>query len=349
MIAGESAGAISVLAHLRGRVPAATSALLMSPGTVSPKTFAETQVTFDSACDKLGLNAAGTTTDEKLAALRQLPCEKLYELGANRLDIILCEDPLFFEDWSGERFGAVTTFPAWIQRVMVGKLSEETAALAHHWAQIPPAELVRFWRQLYTDPGYATELLDIYGVDVEHESEVANGDSHLVKSVLQCTSDALIDEAVWSIAQTKLRRMCVPDENPQPEVYLYCIDQPDIISPVPALHGYAYHSLDNAYLFYFPSVAGDQAPQQMRRTAEDFSESALRLTYGEQPWPASGLDHLKANNQIATYSGEGVQFHDTVRPKWVQLVDTPDRLDQFMLSKDLMWKSAGLVTTDTNS
>ena len=349
MLAGESAGAISVLAHLRGQVPAATSALLMSPGTVWPKTYAETQITFDKACDKLGLGGAGTTTHEKLAALRRLSCEKLYELGADRLDIILCEDPLFFEDWSGQRFEEIATFPSWIQRVMVGKLSQETATLAHHWAQIPPPVLLKFWRQLYNDQAYATELLDTYAIGVEHESEAADKDSHLVKAVRQCTSDALFDKAVWSIAQTHSHQTPVADGKSQPAVHLYYIDQPDIISPVPALHGYAYHSLDNAYLFRFPSVAGEEAPQQMRQTTNDFSESALRLAYGEQPWPTSDLDHDKAMNHIATYSGDGLHFHDAVKPHWTRLVNTPDRLAQFMLSTDLMFKSAGLVPSDTNT
>ena len=344
MLAGESAGAISVLAHLRGRVPAANSALLMSPATISPKTFAETQSTFDAACGKLDLGTAETTTSDKIAALRRLPCERLYELGANRLDIILCEDPVFFEDWTGQRFEEIATFPSWMKRVMVGKLSEETAALAPHWSQIPPADLLRFWRQLYVDPAYATELLNTYGVDAEHQSEVAAGDS-LVESVLQCTSDALFDKAVWSISHTHSHSTHGASEHSLPDVYTYCINQPDIISPIPTLYGHAYHSLDNAYLFYFPTVAGDQAPQQMRRAAEDFSESALRLAYGEQLWPSSSVDQDEVNHQNATYSGEGVQLHDAIRPKWMDLVDTPDRLGQFMLTKDLMFKSEGLVAS----
>ncbi|KAG8423060.1 hypothetical protein J3459_009776 [Metarhizium acridum] len=132
LLAGESARAISVLAHLGGKVPVATSALLMSPATIGSKPFAESQRTFDKVCGTLGVAGQEMSASEKLAALRRLSCEQSHELGANRLESILCDDPVFFQEWSGQRFEEVPTFPPWIMRVVVGELREEMGVMGHH-------------------------------------------------------------------------------------------------------------------------------------------------------------------------------------------------------------------------
>ena len=142
-MAGESAGAISVLAHLRGTKPLAKCALLMSPGTIYPRTFSKTQVTFDTICDKLGLT--GRSDKGKLAALRQFPYEELHKLGADRLEIMLCEDPIFFKAWGAERFQELSIFPSWISRVVVGQTREELAVLGHYLALLPPKQLLDAW------------------------------------------------------------------------------------------------------------------------------------------------------------------------------------------------------------
>ena len=347
-MAGESAGAISVLAHLRGKVPVARSALLMSPGTVWPKPFAETQTTFDKACEALDTAGTGSATGEKLELLRSLPCEKLHEFGGNRLETILCEDPVFFDDWSGQRFEEISVFPRWIRRVMVGELSEEMAVMAHYWGMLSPTDLLDTWRQLYKDPEYAGEVLGVYGVggDEGKGAGDVDGDSRVVQGLVDYTADALFDKAVRSIAETHLIVKPSPgqDDNgnrdslSQPQVYLYRFEQPDILAPSKAHRDRAYHSLDNVFLFYFPSVAGTGAPQELRTTADDFSGAALRLAYGDELWEEMGI----GNKKFAAFSGSGMQIREQTKARWESLVNTADRLDQFLLCKDLLWKTAAL-------
>lgn len=282
--------------------------------------------------------------------LRSLPCEKLHELGANRVEIILCEDPIFFDDWSGQRFEEIPAFPPWIRRVMVGELSEETAAMAHYWEKLSPTDLLGTWRQLYQDPEYAMELLAVYGISGDEDSGVGGvcGSSRVVDALVDYTSDALFGKAVRSIAETHLSVTPTLDQGnhrydarlPQPQVYLYRFDQPDTVAPPGQHYGRAYHSLDNAFLFYFPSVAGAEASQDLRTTADSFSGAALRLAYGDELWEELST----RNKKFATFSGDGLQIREQTKARWESLINTPDRIDQFLLGKDLLWKTAAIAT-----
>lgn len=345
-MAGESAGAISVLAHIRGTEPVAKNALLMSPATIYPRTFLETQITFDTICDKLGL--AKEFDGNKIAALRWLPCEKLHELGADRLEIILCEDPNFFADFSGERFEEPSTFPSWLSRIVVGNTQEELGILGHYWALLSPKQLLDAWRNLYNDLEYATQVLYVYGVsdiqgpDSDLPAVASEQGRRLVQALIEYTGDTLFSKAVRPIAETHLAHRAISGQ-PQPHVYLYRFDQKDVLTADDSQRGKAYHSLDNAFFFHFPQVTGDGAPEGFRKTANAFSGMALRLAYDEDLWQPLGPASGNSRNTFATFSEGGLQERELAEPKWLPLVSSSENIDKFLLGKDLASKLAAFA------
>lgn len=335
-MAGESAGAISVLAHLRGNVPVARNALVMSPGSIGPVSFQAAGATFDKACATLGLGAAAPA--EQLATLRRLPYEQLYALGAGRLETLLSEDPAFFADWTGQRFEEVKAFPAWIDQVVIGKMAEETAYMEGYWASLPPAEVIASWKAVYGSPDYADEVLGVYGLaGGAPGTDAAAAALTVAKAAVACTSDALFDKATYAPATTHLAA-----EDSQARVYLYRNDQADELAPGEPYRHHAYHSLDNAFVFQLPTVAGPDAPPRMRNAAVAFSGKVLDLVHGAVPWPPL---QRAAPRQQAVFDGEGVHVEDAPPPRWVPLTSSDVRHDQFMKSTALLWSSImGMAT-----
>lgn len=312
----------------------------MSPGTIYPRTFSETQVTFDKICDKLGL--AGQTDKEKIAALRQLSCDQLHKLGADRLNIILCEDPNFFQEGLGERYEEVSRFPPWMSRIMVGQTREELGIMGHYLSFLTPNQLLDAWQQVYDDSQYAAEVLNVYkatevvGAERHLPAKNSNQGREFVQTLLEHATDSLFSKAVRSIAETHLTAHVDATQYQSPQVYLYRFDQEDTLTMDEAQKGKSYHSLDNAFLFQFPQVAGTQASADFRNTANSFGTAALRLAYDENPWQPLAPSTNNTENVFATFSGHGLQEEAQTPPKWSSLVNTPERIDKFLLGKNVV-------------
>ncbi|KAK8141553.1 hypothetical protein G3M48_010322 [Beauveria asiatica] len=340
-IAGESSGAISVLAHLRSHEPVARNALLMSPATVAPCPVAETQVTFDKACETLGIS--NESVSHKLETLRQLPFERLDELGENRLEFTLSEDPIFFDNWPSGKFVEMSSFPDWANRVVVGQLAEELAVLGGVWKSLPPSSLLKAWKSVFTMPGYAEEIFATYGVaDVESEMGATPSveNSRVADALVEYLNDAIFDKAVRSIAETQFES----DKSAESaglsaraaDVHVYSFEQKDTMATNALFKDHAYHSLDNAFFFYFPSVTKATNDLQIRATADAFSGAALNLAYDKEVWPRV----TGPNDQVARFCGEAkIPTRQLDTPRWASLVNTEERLEQFLQGKDLCWDS----------
>ncbi len=160
-VAGESAGACSIIAHLRGQVPLFQDAFIMSPAMVIPVPLHETQVTYDHVVATVGLSNA--PAGQQLSALRSMSPMELQSLVADRKPI-LSEDSEFFSDWTGQRWEEISTFPSWVHRVVVGQTMDESILFAQQWATMAASELYDEWEQVYPDPAYAQEVLSAYGI-----------------------------------------------------------------------------------------------------------------------------------------------------------------------------------------
>ncbi|PQK17296.1 hypothetical protein BB8028_0007g04910 [Beauveria bassiana] len=338
-IAGESSGAISVLAHLRSHEPVARNALLMSPATVAPCPVEETQVTFDKACETLGIS--NESVSHKLETLRQLPFERLDELGENRLEFMLSEDAIFFDNWPAGKFVEVSSFPNWANRVVVGQTAEELALMGSVWKSLPPISLLKAWKSVFTMPGYAEEVFATYGVadvDIGIDATASVENSRVADALVDYLNDAIFDNAVRAISETQFKN----DKSAETaglsaraaEVHVYSFEQKDTMATNALLKNHAYHSLDNAFFFYFPGVTKPTNDLQVRATADAFSGAALNLAYDNEAW----LRVTGPNDHVARFCGEAkIPTRKLDTPRWASLVNTEERLEQFLQGKDLCW------------
>ncbi|PMD32301.1 alpha/beta-hydrolase [Hyaloscypha variabilis F] len=93
-IAGESAGAVSVLYHLKGGLPLFQQALLQSPPAPRLWTPEEAQSRFDKLVESAGISYDASGAD-KLAALRSLTTEQLVDIFDKSFSFPV-EDPHWF-------------------------------------------------------------------------------------------------------------------------------------------------------------------------------------------------------------------------------------------------------------
>jgi len=109
------------------------------------------------------------------------------------------------------------------------------------------------------------------------------------------------------------------------------------MSKNPVFHGSAYHSQDNAFLFYYPQVAGRSAPEDFVTTAKAFSAAFLAMICGREPWESVGVDRrfmsLCGTKPTMRPQSEGLDG------RWLGLVGSPERLEKFMKSIELLMKA----------
>lgn len=323
-VAGESAGACCILAHLRGQVPVFQNAFLMSPAFVTLGNESDVQVTFDRLAGEHGLSDA--PVGQKLSALRNTDPLILQNLAADRMTP-LCEDSEFFYDWTGQQFEDILVIPSWVKKVVVGQTKEETILFAQRWASMSAEDMYTEWKQAYQDPAYADEVLSNYGISK------SSTHAELLAGQIAYTSDALFGKVVNSIARTQLQAR----HPSSPKVYQYSFDQPDILASNSVFYNGAYHSEDNAFLFYFPQVADASAPAEFRATADVYSGAVLKLINDSEPWEELGVARrfMSVNADKSRMKDEAEGSYK----RFEKLVDTPERLGMFLGGLSLLYKA----------
>lgn len=326
--AGESAGAVSILCHLRGQVPGLfQNAFIMSAANISPDTLATRQRHYDHLVSSVGLKDAPPSLH--LSALRNMsPFEMLDKLGVTEHSFML-QDEEFFSDYSGQQFDQFTTFPSWIQRVVVGQTKQETAVFAPKWYTMSADQLRSQWEKTYSDPVYAQEVFAAYGIDK------ASSHSDMVAALVAYTSDNFFTTTASRLATEHLK---IPGPT-NPKVHHYCFDQPDILSSRLVWRDSAYHSVDIPFLFCHPQVASDDAPPDFRKTSDNFSASVLHLVNGHEPWEDVGVARrwMRFNGDKSSIVDE----HEGLAARWSALTDSPDRYRKFMLGMILLGDAMG--------
>jgi carboxylesterase type B len=329
--AGESAGAVSILAHVRGQIPVFQNAFIMSAANIAPDSLATAQGNYDHLMSSVGLKEAPVSL--QLSALRSMsPVELLNLLGVTRHTFMI-EDEGFFSDYSGQRFDQLTTLPSWLKSVVVGQTKEETVIFAHKWHSMSADEMRSQWEGIYGDPTYTLEVLAAYGVSKE------SSHSDMVSALVAYTSDIFFNITTNAVATEHLK---LPDPA-NPKVYQYCFEQPDVLSTLGVWRGGAYHSLDIPFLFRHPRVAGEDAPVDFRATSDCFSAAALKLVNGQEPWEDISVAK-RWMKVFADHSGiKGKDEGSTAR--WAKLADKPERHQKFMLGMMLLGDAIGYALT----
>jgi len=327
--AGESAGAVSILAHIRSHVPVFQNAFIMSAACISPDPLATAQGYYDELVSSMGLKDAPVNL--QLSALRSMsPAELLNSLGVTKHSFMIADDE-FFSDYSGQRFDQLTSLPSWLKAVVVGQTEHETVVFAHKWHTMTPDEIRGQWEALYSDSAYAQEIMAAYGVNKEESSP-----SDLVAAAVAYTSDIFFNTTTDALATEHLK---LPSPA-NPKVYQYCFEQPDLLAALPVWRGGAYHSLDIPFLFRHPQVVGPDAPAEFRATCDSFSDSAIQLVNGHEPWEdvsiAKRWMRFHADKSGIRSEGEGIAGR-----RWKKLADTPERHQKFMMGMILLGDAMG--------
>lgn len=322
--AGESAGACSILTHLRSNFPAFQRAFIMSAASLKPVPFSVAQDRFDGLVSKMGI-APTAPAGDKLAALRSLTCEEL-----NRLNGPGVSPPTHDPEFSPELEEGLflennTPFPSWLKGIVIGSTSEEAALF--FLKGVTGSEGVSAVKSVYGDTEFAQELLQNYQIEESHAPD--SGTDGLIGLV----TDAALGSAAHAISS----------EHPEVPVSLYSFEQKDPFPNSPWA-GRAFHSLGNSMLFRLPTVAGPNADRGTRVTSDRFSEALISLTHGQQPWESYHQGH-----KMMVFDGErsGIVQTDG-KPRWASVTQTQERLELFK-SNSLHLISRNIVQANANN
>ncbi|KAL2430509.1 hypothetical protein ABEF95_009280 [Exophiala dermatitidis] len=316
-IAGESAGGLSVLAHLRSNVPVCQRGIIMSCPNLDYPRPEEVQATFeqlvDEACSISGapLSSSPLSDNEKLMALRDLTADDMVRLMGTQF-----ATPKYDKEWFTYQDPDRTTagpapFAPWVKAVLAGTTRDEAALFTivrglQKWTFAQFEERVK---SAIPDPELAKELMDVYGL-----SDKADGPTNF-RGVLDMITDCSFTGVPYILAEQEQEESDGKGLG-TPPVSVYRFDQQDTFKDSP-LYGYAYHALDNAYFCRLPSVAGPNAAQDTKATADKMSEATLALAYGDQPW-----ETYREKQTIMVFNGTASRLeHASPENRWRTIVE----------------------------
>lgn len=265
-IAGESAGAASVLCHLKGGRALFKQAMIQSSPIPRLRTLEEAQTGFDKL-----VKSAGIPTDaaapEKLAALRALSADQLLELfdGSVSMPII---DPEWFAEHNRATLRSPSfwaRFPDWCSQVILGHTKDEAALFLTPFQTCPDEELVEFVHSLAPDVG--DQVL------------FADGKRPLEVITQWATQESFIRPCVEMLSAAA---------GYGHTVYGYEIA---VVDPFPGtLHGFSWHSFGVPLTFYQPP--GRIYPE-IATTQDKLSAALVDFFYGREPWEAFNVEGRK--------------------------------------------------------
>ncbi|KIW97430.1 uncharacterized protein Z519_01014 [Cladophialophora bantiana CBS 173.52] len=303
-IAGESAGAWSVLAHLRSNVPLFRRAMIMSAPSLAPQGAEGAQRDFDSLLAVSGLDATASDR-QKLDWLRNLSVDSLLKVSPPSLIFPIWDPEWFSHEDSSLPLDKIGDFPNWCDGIIVGWTKDETAlfGMVRGW-NLWSIDMIRnAIRLAIPDMSLADEVLRVYNI-INTPQDVKSA----LKGLIQFTSDG----SFGSLMESMRSYTATP-------ISIYRFDQVDPFEHSPFL-GYAYHALDNAFICRLPAVAGAEAPKQLRITADAYTKSVCEFVHGRQPWVSSGSSQkIQSFNGFLTGLVEWTGF-----PQWNALATTAD-------------------------
>lgn len=283
-LAGESAGAWSVLAHLRSNVPVCQRAFIMSAPSLAPRDAVSAQEDFDDLVATTGLNNQASDA-EKLACVRNISPNKLVSLAPNSL---LC--PSWDSEWfshtdESSPLEKAGEFPSWLDGIVIGSTAQECAmfGILSGWMNWSSDTIRKAIPRSIPDKCLADEVMHAYGIISTSQ------DATVLEGLIRFASEGLFGNVLSSAAVYE-----------SPPISIYSFDQVDTCKSS-LFYGYAYHSLDNVFTCRLPAVASDQAPPEWRATADGLSRSLIDFAYGLQPWEIySSKKRIQSFNGISS-------------------------------------------------
>ncbi|KAH8883405.1 carboxylesterase [Thozetella sp. PMI_491] len=307
-IAGESAGAWSVLAHLKSDEPVCQYGLIQSTPSLAPVGVDVRQAAFDRLVAKTGVSASAPAA-QKIAALRSLPAAELNKLLEGESIGPVWDDKWFPDQDFSRKYEDFDHFPSWVKRVVVGYTRDEMALFRALADCNTIATVNSALQQTVPEAEFLKELLDHYKISSASTDEEAR------KGFVALTTEAFFSRVPYVIGRIK----SIP-------VHIFRFDEIDRNPAGGRYHGWAYHALDNLFLFRFPAVAGPDAHPSSRATSDAFSQLVLATVYGEEP-----CEPFARSGKIKLLDGEGSPLQDGTEDleRWKALLNTPEREDIF--------------------
>ncbi|KAL7904471.1 Carboxylesterase [Trichoderma velutinum] len=276
-LSGESAGAWSVVAHMRSNYPGFQRAFVLSDAAIPLLTPEQSQENFDSLVSTTGLPKSAPAAD-KIAALRDLSqadFAKLLERGAQRPG---WDDVWFTEPDLSSGLEDGRAFPNWLEALVIGSAKHECALWDPLWRRLNDAACVKLAEQSVAGISSGGTILQEYGIK-SNPAEDKSHDHKAIEGLVRLATDSLFGCIPYTIAS---RHSELP-------ISMYRFDQTDDDPRSPA-QGSAYHSMSNPFFFNFPTVSGPEAPEKARETSRGLITAAIALAYGEQPWEPFSKD-----------------------------------------------------------
>ncbi|KAM0543275.1 hypothetical protein ACHAPJ_012359, partial [Fusarium lateritium] len=170
-LCGESAGAYSVLCHLKGGVPLFHQAMIQSPPMLHLRKREVSQAMFDKLVLSSG-NSPDASSTSKLATIRSLSAQQMVDLFDGSFSTPI-EDPNWFTDYNETRTDLSAYWadiPSWCSRVILGNTRDETALMLAPIADLTVEQAIEFARSviphamvpvsLTTNPTSKRELIE---------------------------------------------------------------------------------------------------------------------------------------------------------------------------------------------
>lgn len=317
---GESAGAHSILWHMRSSYPVFQRAIVHSSPFHQPLTRADHQLKWDALFAKLGI-APDAPTGVKLAAARSLSAEEVVAAYDGSQPAFPCVDDGFLVDYDPATIGESNywgTWPGWVDAVVIGTMKEEGSFCLPEYVSASPS-VIRSGIVASAGPGpsaqsFLAEVADAYGITGSGEQNQPTAFYAMQKFVGDGFFVCHAVETAREAARQGRR------------VYFEAFDQRDDDQPWLPFLGpgqWAYHAFDVPFLFYAPST---QARPAYKRVADDVSRSYAAFAYGEEPW-----EPLGTAGRCGVYTGQGLTMEaldDRVK-EGDALRTTPERRDLF--------------------
>ncbi|KAH6982465.1 para-nitrobenzyl esterase [Ilyonectria destructans] len=260
-LCGESAGAYSVLCHLKGGVPLFQQALIQSPPLPPLRTPEEAQAAFDKLVISAGSSLDASSTD-KLAAIRSLSAQQLVHLFDGSFSTPI-EDPNWFAGYdrnSADISAYWADVPSWCSRVILGNTQDETALMLAPIANLTAEETIAFTKRVTPQVCVPASLAT---------------SPRTKRELIGWSSDQAFISPLMNLASAATA------QSPATRFYVYRISCPD---PFPGpLRGYAWHSYGIPFTFNQPAC---RTYPELATVQDEITSAFLKFAHGCEPWKA---------------------------------------------------------------
>ncbi|KIW64075.1 hypothetical protein PV04_09033 [Phialophora macrospora] len=283
-LCGESAGAYSVIYHLKGNIPLFQQAMMQSPPLMPLRTTEEAQAAFDKLVASAGISVDASSA-EKLAALRALSTQELIDLFDGSFSSPI-EDPNWFVGYDRDTVHPSTFWadlPSWCPRIILGTTQDETALMLAPIEDLKTDQAVAFLQMLVSQNPAQASLM---------------ARTRSKRETITWSTDQMFLNPLKSLVSAAVTK------SPNIGLYTYRIHCPD---PFPGpLQGYAWHSYGIPFTFNQPAC---RKYPELARMQDNMTPAFLRFLSGYEPW-----ESFNTTRKMMCWTSRGAEMVNAEHP-----------------------------------